>query len=137
MAGWNFCSKADVQELHNIDPTNLLDTWSVMVEGLISEYMGSPALTSDTVYTETYSGNGTYVLFVQRPPIKSVTSVTIDESVVSASEYEVGESTITLLNNVVSVGHKKSLNLFRLYKCFCLLLKIQKLQLKCSCLHKD
>lgn len=94
---WTLCTKQDVASIHNIDVTSLQDSWSETVEGLISEYMGSPALAQDTTYVEKFDGNGKNVIAVRRPPIKSVTSVKFSGTSIAAADYDVGTTTIKLL----------------------------------------
>jgi len=94
---WTLCTKQDVQNLHNIDVASLQDSWSEMAEGLIAEYMGSPAVAQDVTYTETFDGNGKNIIVVERPPIKSVTSVKFSGTSIPVGDYEVGDTIITLL----------------------------------------
>jgi len=94
---WTLCSKQDVAVLHHIEVTSLQDAWSEMVEGLISEYMGSPAIVQDTTYTETFDGDGKDIITVRRPPIKTVTSVSFSGTSISSGDYEVGDTIIKLL----------------------------------------
>ena len=103
---WKLCSKQDVEDLHNVAGEDLKDSWSELVEGLISEYMGSPALVSDIAYQEKHSGSNGYALNVRRPPIKSVTAVKFDGSTIASTDYIVGETTVTLLYYPFPSGHK-------------------------------
>lgn len=103
---WTLCTKQDVKALHNIDVASLEDSWSTMAEGLIAEYVGSPALSQDTTYIETFNGDSTNIIRVGRPPIKSVTSIKFSGTSIPASDYEVGTTVITLLYYTLPSGIK-------------------------------
>lgn len=111
---WTLCSKQDVVDIHPVPITDLKDSWSDMVEGLIRDYLGEPNLgVVEAVIDEWHNGDGTPVLRVKAPPIKSVTSLVLaseltmeDGSYVtlSASDYLVFPNFIQLKGMVFPQG---------------------------------
>lgn len=105
MTAWTLCSKDDVISLHPVTETEIKDEWSEMVEDLIREHMGQPFLGySGTVLDEYHDGDGTNVLRVKKPPIISVTSLSVNDVSLSASDYVAFENYIELRAQVFPRG---------------------------------
>lgn len=75
---WVICSRQDVQDFTNIPNNALPDSWSEIVEGMIRQRVGSPYVGKTETITETHTGTGDGIITVERPPLASVTSITID-----------------------------------------------------------
>lgn len=94
---WELCEKKTVAALHPISTDELEDEWSEMVEGLIRQHLGQPYLgTTSTITGEYYSGDGSNILRVRKPPISSVTSLLVNTVALTASDYVVFDSYIQL-----------------------------------------
>lgn len=94
---WTLCSPEDVASLHPISVEDIEDTWSDMVEGLIRSHTGQPFLgSSSAISDEVHSGDGSNILRVSAPPIVSVTSLQIDDTVLDEDEYYAYDTTIQL-----------------------------------------
>jgi hypothetical protein len=94
---WTLVSKATVATLHQLDTNDLQDVWSNWVEALIQEHMGYESIGVTTTITgEKLDGNGTPILYVKKPPIVSVTSLSIG-SPISSTSYEVYADYIQLV----------------------------------------
>lgn len=95
---WTLCDKQSVISITNAPESALDDFWSDATEALIRQYLGMPNLgLSVAVTNERHSGDNTNIVMVKRPPILSVTSVTIDDYILPASEYIATEYSIQLL----------------------------------------
>ena len=58
---WKYCTKQDVEDYSGVAQSDLKDSWSVIVEGLIDEHTGEQ-YRGVTTYSESYDGNGTDTL---------------------------------------------------------------------------
>ena len=95
---WNIVSKEEAQELGGVSRKALRDEWSDMVEDLICDYVGYDYIgTTELVTDEAHDGSGTPVLFVDRPPIVSVSEVKIGGTTLSSSAYRVYDHFIQLV----------------------------------------
>lgn len=102
---WELCSKDDVMDIHPVPESELKDSWSDQVEGLIREHMGAPYLgTSAAITDEYHNGDGTHLLFVKYPPIISVQSITAGDVALTSADYVIRETSIALLSYVFPVG---------------------------------
>lgn len=94
---WEFCSKQDVMDIHPIDESALKDSWSDFVQGLIVQHKGNPYLGNPTTVSDEYhNGDGTDIVFVNKPPILSVTSLQLNGSSLLSSDYIVSSNHIQL-----------------------------------------
>ena len=106
MAAWELCTKEDVGSLHPVNVAELEDSWSITVEALIRQHMGTPYLGSTQAITaEVHSGDNTQFLRVRKPPINSVTAVRINEVVVLPADYVVFPNHIQLENELFPRGN--------------------------------
>lgn len=100
---WTLCTRDDVKKFAPIPEHRLHDLWSDIVEDMIIDHMtveaigGSPV----TVTDEYHDGDGTNILVVRKPPIQSVTALTIDGSTVDADQYVVFENYIALKGTLI------------------------------------
>lgn len=103
---WSLCSKSDVVSIHPTRESDLQDFWSDAVESLIREHLGTPDLGRQTAITnELHSGDGlSSILLVRRPPIVSVTSLTVNGIPVGSDGYVVSLTSIELLGTVFPAG---------------------------------
>jgi len=88
---WVYCTKEDVSDFCGVATSDMKDSWSRIVEGLIDEHTGSRFDAVHT-YTEAYDGDGTNTLILNNAPIVSVTSVSIDDVALQSSDYVVYSS---------------------------------------------
>lgn len=87
---WTLCEKTDVVSITHAPENALDDFWSDSVEALIRRHLGMPHLGSQAAVTEElHNGDGTNILLVSKPPIVSVTSLSIDGGARLPSEYVV------------------------------------------------
>jgi hypothetical protein len=94
---WELCSKRDVMSIHPVNDSDLEDQWSDEIEGLIRKYKRSPNLgRTETITDEIHNGDGTPVLHVKKPPISSITSLSVNDVLLTASDYVVFENYIIL-----------------------------------------
>lgn len=99
---WTICEKSDVLSLHPISTDELKDEWSELAESAIRRWYGYPYYgTSQAVSDEYHSGSGTPFLRVSAPPIISVTSLYINNSLVPASSYLVKKNYVILIDGTV------------------------------------
>lgn len=103
---WTLCTKEDVRSLYPIDEAELDDTWSELVEGLIRTYKGTPYLGAATAITDEYhnGSEGTDIIVVKKPPISSVTSLTVDGATLTSTEYIVYTNSIQLITRRIKEG---------------------------------
>jgi hypothetical protein len=98
---WTFCSKQDVLDVYDVSEGSLKDYWSVIAEAFVRTHMGSRYLGNSTALTEYYDGNDSGVLVLRNPPISSVTSVYIDDELISSDTYLVTETAIWFLSGQI------------------------------------
>lgn len=97
MAAWELCTKEDIGSLHPVNVAELEDSWSLMVEALIRQHLGTPYLGSTQAITaEVHNGDNTPYLRVKKPPIDSVTAIRINEVVVLPADYIVSANHVQL-----------------------------------------
>ena len=102
---WKLCSKEDVISIPPFPVADLKDFWSVSVESLIKEHMGTPNLGESVVITnETYDGDGTNVLIVRQPPIISVEAIRISGVTSTGASYVVYQNYVALVNETFPEG---------------------------------
>jgi len=85
---WEYCTKEDVEKYSGFSSSRLEDSWSEWVESLMEERLGK-IFTGTTQYTETYDGDGTDILLLDKVPLVSVSALSIDSVGANASEYKV------------------------------------------------
>ena len=85
---WNYCSKQDVADYSGLSQSKLKDAWSDIVESMIQEHVGTD-YGGTTTYTEAYDGDGTDTLILNNTPVSSVASLSIGDTALSSSLYEV------------------------------------------------
>lgn len=93
---WELATKEEVATIHPTDMDKLEDFWSDTVEAMIREHLSAPNLGAPKEITEVRSGNGTPVLAVRKPPIQSVTKVTMNTATLDANDYVVFPNHIQL-----------------------------------------
>jgi hypothetical protein len=87
---WELATKEDVMSLHPVLEAELRDEWSDFAEGLVKQHMGQPYLGTSQVITDEYhDGDGSNILRPKNPPIISVQSLYMSDSLLSADEYVV------------------------------------------------
>jgi hypothetical protein len=102
---WQLCTKQDVVNIHPVREEDLQDQWSDMVEALIRQYLGAPYLgTTQVITDEEHCGDGTTILQIRKAPIVSVSSLYVNGSYLTASDYAVFDTYIQLRNQVFPKG---------------------------------
>ena len=100
---WTLVSKATVANLHHLDTTSLQDEWSNWVEDMIKDHYGYTYIgTTTTISEEAHDGDGTPYVFVDNPPIVSVTTLaigTITTNAITSTSYKVYDDHIQLIND--------------------------------------
>lgn len=88
---WTLCSKEDVIDFHPVTATELKDSWSVLVEGLIREHINwlRLGLSELVVTAEELSGNGTAYLYPKQRPLVSVQSLVVNGRALDSAAYAV------------------------------------------------
>src|SRR3972149_6177016 len=103
---WTFCSKEDINAFRPIPVNEIRDEWSDLVEGLIRDHLGQPYLgVSQAITDEWHNGEGSVMLKVRHTPIISVQSLTVNDAVLLATDYEVFPSYIQLRGQVFPQGN--------------------------------
>ena len=106
MAAWELCTKEDVDTLHPVNVAELEDEWSIVVEALIRQHLGTPYLGSTQAITaEVHNGDDTQYLRVKKPPINSVTAIRINEVVVLPADYGVFTNHVQLESELFLRGN--------------------------------
>jgi len=106
MAAWELCTKEDVVNMYPIPMGELEDSWSIHVEGLIRQHLGTPYLGAEVIVTgEVHNGDGTPYLRVKNPPIVSVEDVRINGVSVLATDYIVQKNIIQLESELFPQGN--------------------------------
>lgn len=94
---WVYTSKALVNANYQIPTADLTDAQCDWVEKLIDDRTRT-TFTGVTTYTnEAHDGDGNGILTVDHPPIVSVTSLSVDDSVLDTSNYKVYDSWVQLV----------------------------------------
>lgn len=102
---WTFATKEDVIDIHPIPQSHLKDSWSDWVEALIRQYLNNPNLgKTETITDEYHDGDGTDVLMVKRPPIASVSSISVEKVALQPADYIVFRNYVQLKNRVFTEG---------------------------------
>ena len=86
---WTYTTKAKVVSLSKCATADLQDEWSNWVEKLIDKWTGTTYVATTSYTSEVHSGDGTSSVFVDHPPIVSVSSIVVDDGAVASSEYVV------------------------------------------------
>lgn len=87
---WTFCEKEDVTSIYPINVAELEDRHSDFVEAMILQYKGNPYIGSPVTVTDEYhNGDNTDILQVKKPPIISVSSLSISDAVLLPADYVV------------------------------------------------
>lgn len=95
---WEFCSKDEVISLSGLPENEIEDGWSDYVQDMIKEYTGIDYGSSNT-YTEDYDGTGTSVLRLKHRPVTSISSLSVDGTSMTSSEYKVYDTYVELVQN--------------------------------------
>lgn len=94
---WTYCEAHEVSEYSGFAVDTFREIWSTIVEDMIDDHLGY-SYGSDTVYTdEEHDGDGSEILFIDHPPVQSVSSLSIGGTTVTTSEYEVYPGYIKLV----------------------------------------
>lgn len=105
-AAWELCTKEDVGNIHPVNVSELEDSWSITVEALIRQHLGTPYLGStNSVTAEVHNGDGAPYLRVKKPPISSVTAIRINEVQVLPADFIVFTNHIQLESSVFPRGN--------------------------------
>ena len=103
---WTYVTKTIVAALHNVDADILQDEWSTWVEAMISEHMGYKYVgETATITAEKHSGDGTPYVYVDYPPIVSVSSLelgTVTTNVITSTSYKVWDDHVELVNDATT-----------------------------------
>jgi len=86
---WTYTTKEIVSAWAKIAQADLLDQYSDWAEALIDDWQGTTYLGTTAYTDEKHSGDGSSVVFVDHPPIVSVSAITVSTGQVSSSEYEI------------------------------------------------
>lgn len=99
---WNYASRALVSTFSQIPQNDLLDEYSDWAESLIDLWTGT-TYTGTTTYTaEKHDGDDSGVVFVDHPPIVSVSSLSVDDSALTTSDYKVYSEWIKLVSTAMT-----------------------------------
>jgi len=96
---WEAISAEDVSALSGISEDRLIDLWYDMAIGILSYVCEVNNIGDLTSVTETIDGTGSSSVSVKSPPITSVTSVSVDGSVVESSKYTHDKRNIVLVDS--------------------------------------
>ena len=99
---YNYTTKIKVSALSQIPTTDLNDEWSDWVEALIDEYVGESYTGLTTHTAEKHDGDGSGILFVDHPPIVSVSAMSVDASTLTDSDYKVYNSYVKIISDPLS-----------------------------------
>lgn len=88
---WTYCTKEDVSDYSGLSKSVMKDSWSQMVEDMISEHTGE-IYGGTQSYTESYDGDGSNILILNNRPVVSVSSLTIEDVNLTSTEYKVYEA---------------------------------------------
>lgn len=104
---WEAVSKAEVARISGTKEDNIHDEWYDWAVGLIKRHSRIHNIGTDAevVVTEERDGNDTRRILVNKPPIISVTSVTIDGYTVSSDYYTHDSVSIVLTDNLPTNPH--------------------------------
>ena len=106
MAAWELCTKEDVTNIHPINVSELEDNWSITVEALIRQHLGTPYLgTSQVITEEVHNGDDSPYLRVKKPPIISVSAIRINGVVVLPADFIVFTNHIQLESSLFPRGN--------------------------------
>jgi len=95
---WEAVSKTEVSKLAGIREEDLRDLWYDAAVAVIAEKSGRHNIANLTAVVDTLDGNGLPRISVRRPPISSVTSVSMDDVVVSATKYTTDGAYVVLID---------------------------------------
>jgi hypothetical protein len=85
---WEIVSRAEVSSVSGMNADELRDDWYNMVVGILHEVTPYELFhTTTTITDEVHDGDGTNLLVVNRPPIVSISSISIDGVAVSSTCY--------------------------------------------------
>jgi len=102
---WTLCTQDDVRALHGINTDVLKDEWSEFAEALIIDHLGNRSLLDTVTYTdELYSGDKTTILLIQHPRITSITSIYVNDVLVSPDTYSFNTHGILLNTGIFAEG---------------------------------
>jgi hypothetical protein len=97
---WTYTSKIIVANFSKVPEGDLVDVWSTWAESLIDHHLGASYTGVQTYTEEMHDGDDTRFLFVNHPPIVSVTALSIGGGDMVDSDYKVYETYIELVNLV-------------------------------------
>lgn len=101
---WELISKIEVAKISGARETDLRDMWYDMAVGLVERLTGITNLGVTDNVVEVSNGDGTGMLTVRKPPIVSVSSIYINNALVSPEHYVVHESYVQMVDNVYYEG---------------------------------
>src|SRR3972149_2421174 len=94
---WTYTTKELVSGFAKVPEGELRDAWSNWVEDLINQHVGTSYTGTVTYTNEMHDGDGGSFLFVNHPPIVSVSALSISGGDMIPSDYKVYESFIELV----------------------------------------
>lgn len=99
---WNYTTAQRVATFAKIPVAEIASDWSDWVEGLIDDYTGT-SYAGTAVYTsEMHDGDGTSFLFVNNPPLVSVSALSVSGGGMVSSDYKVFETYIELVGSPIT-----------------------------------
>lgn len=94
---WEAITKEEVAEFIKVPQASLRDEWYNQSVALIENRAGIHGIGNITTRTDYLDGDGGKFIAVRYPPISSVTSVSINDYVISSSLYRADERYIVLI----------------------------------------
>jgi hypothetical protein len=97
---WEAISAEDVSALSGVRESDLLPLWYDMAVAILADVCEVHHIANLTTVTDTVNGSGTSSLRVRKPPINSVSSVTVNSVVIPGSSYTHDKSSVILIDEI-------------------------------------
>lgn len=102
-SGWHYTTKTKVNNMFQSQSAELQDEWIQWVEDLIDDWTKTTYVATASYADEVHSGDGTPVLFVDHPPIVSVSDLKLEVDTntdlsYTSADYKVFDNYIELIN---------------------------------------
>lgn len=97
---WEAISKSEVQSLSGVRESDLSDLWYEMAVAILAYVCEVNHIADLTAVTDTIDGTGTSSIRVRKPPINSVTSVSVNDALVPADRYTHDKSSVILVDAI-------------------------------------
>ena len=106
---WEAVSELEVAKICGTTVDTLRDIWYDWAVGIVERHSGIHNIGEITSVTEVRDGNGIDRITVNKPPISSITSVTVDGSTVSSGSYTFDDASIVFVSNNPTNPHLASM----------------------------